>query len=184
MKLKNNGSTLVLLVIIIALVTVLGASIMNIAMMQYEIRLNNTEIKKCLYMSETGLNVAYANAYELLNQAISYAVKKTDEHKLRYTLDETEEENFFENSYKLYVVEHIVNCITDDSNPYVEVTNEDTLAFVGETLHVNVESKYLLDSKLEKTTSVYVVISVPCYANVRNEFYELKDLIIFSNWDV
>ena len=63
---NNKGSTLVLLIIVIALVIVLGASVLNIAVKQYAIKKFNIDSKQAFYFSETGLNEAYVKSCALI----------------------------------------------------------------------------------------------------------------------
>jgi len=70
---NNNGSTMVLLVVAIAVISMLGTSILGVTMMNYKIKKMNTDIKQSFYLSESGLDNAYANAYELISNAVQQA---------------------------------------------------------------------------------------------------------------
>lgn len=70
-KLKNDkGSTLVLLVMAIAIISLLGTSILGVTMMNYKIKKTNTDLKYSFYMSESGLDNAYAESYALMLEAL------------------------------------------------------------------------------------------------------------------
>ncbi len=58
---NNKGSTMVLLAIAMAVIMALGVSILNIAMMQYNIRNYSTDSKQSFYRAEDGLNDVFSN---------------------------------------------------------------------------------------------------------------------------
>ncbi len=178
---NNKGSTLVLLVIVIAIVIVLGVSILNISMMQYELKRFNTESKKTFYMSETGLNVAFVDAYGLMEEATEVSLEKAEEYLFLFPLNEMEAENIFEESYKLYVTANLENRVYRGLNPIVEVTNGGTLVFIDDKLTANVMSKYNSEN-VEKTACVDLIILVPGYYDVKNNVFDLHDYLEFDNW--
>jgi len=177
-----KGSTLVLLVIVMAIIITLGVSILNIAMMQYDLKKFNTEIKQAFYMAETGLNVAYVDACELLREAVEDSLKKSENYLQLYPLNESEAENIFIVNYKLYITANLENSVWRSTNPIVEITNEDTLLFVGDKLTAKVRSKYLSEYDIEKTLYVDLIILVPKYNDMLNTDYEMSDYIVFDNW--
>ncbi|WMJ76669.1 MULTISPECIES: hypothetical protein [unclassified Sedimentibacter] len=70
---NNNGSTLVLLVMTVAVISLLGTSILGVTMMNYKIKKTNSDMKYSFYMSESGLDRAYAEAYSVVLEAVSEA---------------------------------------------------------------------------------------------------------------
>lgn len=67
---NNNGSTMILLVMAIAIISLLGTSILGVTMMNLKIKKTNTEIKQSFYLSESGLDNSYANAYKLVLESV------------------------------------------------------------------------------------------------------------------
>ncbi|MGB4438581.1 MAG: hypothetical protein WBJ13_05000 [Sedimentibacter sp.] len=177
-----KGSTLVLLVIVMAIIITLGVSILNIAMMQYDFKKLNTEIKQAFYMSETGLNVAYVDACGLLRKAVEDSLEKSEEYLQLYPLNESEAENIFIVNYKLYITANLENSVWRSTNPIVEITNGDTLLFIGDKLTAKVRSKYLSEYDIEKILYVDLIILVPEYSEILNTDYEMSDYIDFDNW--
>lgn len=73
-KLANNkGSTLILLVMSIAILSLLGTTILGVTMMNYKIKQANSDMKYSFYMSESGLDRAYAEAYTVIMGAVDDA---------------------------------------------------------------------------------------------------------------
>lgn len=75
---NNKGSTMLILVIAIAVISLLGTSILAVTMMNYKIKLANTEMKEAFYLSESGLDKAYEKAYDLIVKAVQKADEKAD----------------------------------------------------------------------------------------------------------
>lgn len=88
---NNKGSTMVLLVVAIAVISLLGTSILGVTMMNYKIKKTNSDLKYSFYMSETGLDIAYAEAYAVILQAVEdandAAQKEFERHNEQYRLE-------------------------------------------------------------------------------------------------
>ena len=83
-KLKNNkGSTMLMLVMSVSIISVLGVAILGVTLMNYKIKKANTDMKYSFYMSESGLDRAYAAAYAVILDSIDEANKKAQK-----TIDE------------------------------------------------------------------------------------------------
>jgi len=179
---RNHGSTFIVLILTIAITMSLGASLLVVTMMNFKINKVNSEIKQSLYMSETGLNNAYVDAYDLVNNAIIDSVEKVDNYIKIYPSNITEAENVFINSYKLFVTGQIINKIYDNNNPYVQVIDVENLAFDIDKLPVCIQSKYYTDNNILKTTSVNLIIKVPDYNDVINNTIDISNLLKLENW--
>lgn len=70
---NNKGSTMILLVMSVAVISLLGTSILAVTMMNYKIKKANTDLKFAFYMSESGLDRAYAAAYALILDSVKEA---------------------------------------------------------------------------------------------------------------
>ncbi|WP_313163742.1 hypothetical protein [Sedimentibacter sp.] len=68
---SKKGSTLVMLIISVGIISLLGTSILGVTMMNYKIKKANTDLKHTFYMSETGLDKAYDRAYKLVLEAVN-----------------------------------------------------------------------------------------------------------------
>ncbi|MFA9423509.1 MAG: hypothetical protein ACERLG_08010 [Sedimentibacter sp.] len=178
---NNKGSILVLLIIVMAIIIVLGASVLNMAVMQYNIKKFNTQAKQSFYMAETGLNVAFVDAYELMDDAVEDSLKKANEYLLLFPLNEVEAENIFRESYKIYMTTNLEKTVYRNSNPMVEITNGATLLFCSDKLKVNIKSKYNSEC-IEKTACVDIIILIPDYYDLKNNLADLLNYISFNGW--
>ncbi len=70
---SKKGSTMVMLVVIIGIVSILGTALLGVTMVNYKIKRANTDIKQSFYLSESGLDKAYAVAYEYVAEAVRKA---------------------------------------------------------------------------------------------------------------
>lgn len=180
---KNKGSTMVLLVIVIALIIVLGASVLNIAVKQYAIKKFNIDSKQAFYISETGLNESYVKSCLLIDESIRKALQRAEDYLLLNPLDKIEAENIFITKYKIYLRTNIENRIEVVSNPSVEIWNDDTLAFIDDEVTVILKSSYLHENDVDKVTGVELVISVPDFNDVSDGSYDVRNYIQFQNWN-
>ena len=179
---NNKGSTLVLLVIVIALVMVLGVSVLNIVVNQYEIKMFNSETKQSFYMAETGLNEAYVRTCVLINESIQTALQLTEEYLAIYPLNETEAKDMFVTSYIQSIRLNIKSRIDTSLNPSVETINS-PLLFYNNVLKVPLLSSYVNLGNNAKHMWVDLIISVPEFSDIVDSGYDVKDYIEFDNWN-
>jgi len=83
----KKGSTMVLLVIAIGVISLLGTSVLGVTMMNYKVKKTNTEIKEAFYMAESGLDYSYAKAYELVSEAVQHANKEAENFIALFSYD-------------------------------------------------------------------------------------------------
>jgi len=178
----NHGSTLIILIITIAITMGLGASLLVVTMRNFKINKENSVMKQASYMAESGLNYAYVDAYDLVNNAIIDSVEKVEEYIKIYPSNGTEAENVFANNYKLFITGQITNKINDNKNPYVQVIDIENLAFVIDKLTVCIQSKYYTDTNAFKTSSVDLIIKVPDYNDAINNTIDISNVLKLENW--
>lgn len=179
---NNKGSTLVLLVIVIALVMVLGASVLNIVVKQYEIKMFNSETKQSFYMAETGLNEAYVRSCVLINESIQIALQMAEDYLAVNPLNIIETENMFVTNYILNIKTNIKGRVVTAANPSVEIINS-PLLFYNNVLKVPLLSSYANSGNNAKLMWVDLIISVPKFSDVLDGGYDVKDYIEFANWN-
>lgn len=180
---NNKGSTLVLLVIVIALIFVLGTTALNVVMKQYEIKMFNRDAKQSFYMSETGLNESYVKACVLINDSIINALQLAEEYLTINPLNNVEAENIFITNYKLSIESNIRGRINTAANPSVEIRNDGSLVFIDNTMTVFLRSSYIHANDVEKLTWVELIINVPEFSDVLSGVYDVKSYIKFANWN-
>lgn len=180
---NNNGSVLILLVVIIAVITTLGITSLNIAMSQYQVKKTNSGVKKAFYLSEGGLNYAYSQSYDLIVEAAADSLRKSDEYILENQEDVQGASNVFYDNYRQCIRSKIKQKIFNNANPYVEVINS-TFKFIDGELIVQVSSKYLIESGIEKTTYAIISILIPDYLKTKAGLIDFKQLISYKNFDL
>lgn len=179
-KMKSKkGSVLLLVTIITGAMLMLGFTCMQVASTQYKIRKNNSEVKRAFYMSEDGLNYAYAQVYELICEAVTDSIDKSDEFLLHYPDDFQEAENLFYNNYKFNISGSIHNRVKLNSNPLVKVTYCSGMFTEGE-LTMNISSKYVSDSGIMKTTLAGISVMIPDYKKIRTGEIDFTSLLYFN----
>ncbi len=179
---EEEGSTLVLLVMIIAAVILMGTSLLNITMSELNIKQFNSEIKRAFYISESGLNNAYLRLYDLICEASGYSLNKADEYLLSVPGDIAGASNLFEDSYKLYIINNINEGVYDGGNPHTDMTNKGKLSFLEGMLTVKVNSKYVSESGIEGNTNADIIIMVPDYSKTKTGMTDFTSLIKFNGF--
>lgn len=188
---KKDGSTLILLVITIAVLTVLGASLLSVTMINLKIKKSNTEMRQSFYMSDSGLNTAYVDAYGVVLESYNDSIEKVRDYLEIYPLEQTQVENIFEDNYKTYITLNIKSRINKNFNPVVTIQNEGSLYFIEDKLTIEIVSNYKSENT-EKMTACNLIIEIPIY----NDIYEvlsgtiqardivLSKLLSLKNWDI
>ena len=74
----QDGSTLMLVVITIAVLTMLGTALLAMSLMNVNMKANDYRIKKTVYYAESGIDQVYARVGKLVEQAIQTAITNTD----------------------------------------------------------------------------------------------------------
>lgn len=177
---NSKGSTMVLLVIAMAVIIALGVSILNIAMVQYNIRNYSSEAKQSFYMAETGLNVAFSQGYALIEEAAEESLVQADEYLYLYPLDEIGAESVFNAQFKSFITYNFKNRAESQSNPTVKVVNQN-LVFSGNKLTAHLISACSTDN-IEKHVEADIIVLVPAYSDVKNNVFDAADCIMFDNW--
>lgn len=115
---NKKGSTLVLLVVAVGVISLLGTSILGVTMMNYRIKKANTQIKEAFYLSESGLDQTYAKAYEYVQNAVEESNELAKEFIAEFKLDNI---GFLtsNNPYNLCV---ITTPILDENNVQIGVS--------------------------------------------------------------
>lgn len=174
---------LVLVTVILGAMMMLGFTCLHIASTQYQIRKSNSEVKKAFYISESGLNYAYVQIYELVCDAAADSVGKAYEFLLSYPDDPEGASDLFYNSYKINVSSNVYNRVKLSSNPVVKVIACSGL-FMGGELTVRISSKYISDSGIVRTTYADIIVLVPDYQKTKTGAIDFTSLVYFNNFDL
>lgn len=177
----KDGSTLLLMVMIIVTVILLGTTLLGITMSQYKIRKANSEIKRVFYLSETGINESYLDVYSLIYTASNYSLIKAEEYLISNPDDITEATNIYKTNYKQYVIKNVLSYINNNGNPQIKVVNTGNLYFINEKLTVKVSSKYISIVGIEKTIDADIIVYVPDFIKARSGNIEVFKLLDMTN---
>lgn len=182
--LDRRGSTLILLVMTVAVTIMLGVSLMSITLTNYKIKKVNNEASQALYMAEYGFNNSYAKTYTLVNEAVTDSINKAEEYLNEYPENAVEAENIFIDNYKLYITDRISNEICDSANPYVDIYDMEHLIFDAGCLTMRVKSKYVSKNNVVKLVAADIIVNIPDYNESINGTVDCSLLISFRNWKI
>lgn len=177
----DKGSTLVLLLIVIALISLLAASLINILFANYDIKRFNTEDKRAFYLSENGLNESYIITRKLIDEAIVDSSRKAEEYIFEFPLKEEEANDIFIINCQQYIIANIKNRINSHRNPSVEVRS---LKVDKDMLNINIllRSTYVSEKNLVKITWLELIAILPEFDHIRDGRYDIGDYIEFGDW--
>ena len=170
---NNKGSTLVLLVMAIAVISLLGTSILGVTMMNLKIKKTNTEIKQSFYLSESGLDKTYDKTYKFVVDAYMLGNNLAQE----FINDVTGEFVYLNNSKPenpaSIIGEKYKDCIIIEdydplNNTYSVVLKEEEVSKKAEAIYKN-EYKNYLSSRIE---------------SLNNDDGKLKIIVEYHDWDV
>lgn len=178
---KNKGSVLVLTLIIITVVSSISLTTLSIAVSQYQIKKNNSSVKRALYLCEDGINNATLRVYTLVSCACADSAGKADEYIELYPEDIAGAEALFKSNYKSYVINRAVSTINISGNPSTKVANTDELFFIGEKLTLRIRSKYMSADDIEKSVTAELDIWVPCYRDIKTGVTDVSELFVLSS---
>jgi hypothetical protein len=183
MNKKDKGSALVLLTIIIALITVMGSAALSLTFSYFQIKKSYSEIRRSFYMSEKGLDAAYSNCHEVIKNAVCYSLPIAEDYLELYPSEMNEAESVFKENYKLYILNHMSE-IKSTYNPSIEISNEDALAFTGESLTADIASCYISEKDVKQSVGYQLVVKVPMLSDVSMSTENFTFLISTENWSI
>ncbi len=77
---KQDGSTLLLVMITVAILSILGTALISMSMMNVSMRKSDLQVKRSKYYAESGIDQVYARVADIVMFAIEDSGKKTDDH--------------------------------------------------------------------------------------------------------
>ena len=72
--LKEKGSTLMLILITTAILTMLGTALLAMSLMNVTMKANDKRITSTVYLAESGIDQVYARVGSYVEKAIEYAI--------------------------------------------------------------------------------------------------------------
>jgi len=199
----KKGSTMLMIIVFIAILSILGIAIGSLAVSGYKLRSLNEISKNNVYLAESGLDKAYVIIGKLLDEAVNEG--NTAVATAMSTLDLTTpasegntflnsdgtvneenikmyQDNIFKTTYKNTIESNIVNRITqgdylflgESIKPEISIiSNAEELKFNNEKLIMKLQSKFNYKS-IEKNVGIDYEIAVPDYGS----FYYIKSSVV------
>lgn len=158
----EKGSTLMLVVITVAILSLLGTALLSMSLMNINMKYNDVRIKKSQYYAESGIDQVYAYVGKLVSEDIAEAMRLTDEQ----ISDTIEQINDIIETYENYPYD--ADPLNDD---YEIVDVPGYTAIQDYIIEVSPGSdKYLLDTvKLEEDSNDWYKLHFKSQVNAREE---------------
>jgi len=124
---NNQGSVMVLTILVMMVVTVLGTIVINMTMVSYKMKKTNTRAEQNLYLSEAGLDEVFAAVKLTTDEGIRSGNLKVEEFYSTFDIDveKNKEDSLFigedGNIDEVYMKEHINKIFTDEYKRYVKL---------------------------------------------------------------
>jgi ribosomal protein L25 (general stress protein Ctc) len=144
-KISNNeGSALVLLVIAIAIISLLGTSVLGVTMLNLKVKKTNTEIKESFYLSESGLDKAYDATYKLVIDAINISNNNAQLFLQQFTVEKLND--LIEKSKNNEYDDDLIFVIDADGDGIKDSYDEGKIKDRAESIFTNYFYKYVTKS--------------------------------------
>jgi hypothetical protein len=130
---NNQGSVMVLTILVMMVVTILGAIVVNMTMVSYKMKITNTTAEQNLYLSESGLDEVFAAVKLTTDEGIKSGNHKVEEFYNTFDIEveKSKEDSLFidddGNIDELYMRDHVNKIFTDEYKNYVKVNIFDNL---------------------------------------------------------
>lgn len=214
MKLNNNkGFTLILVLLVIAILSILGTTLIGMTIANYKMKLVNTKAKQSFYLSEAGLEESYAKVYNLINDSLVVANSSVEdflddfsyEQEIQNELDGIDslyidengqiDEDYLQDKmnhvFKLEFESNIKGLIKDtieNTDEYHKEYDsievlESSPKFKNEIMELTIKSTYSVDD-VKRKSQVDLVITTPDYNGSYYAEYDGSDSIKVKYNDV
>lgn len=141
---NNKGSALVLLVIAIAIISLLGTSVLGVTMLNLKVKKTNTEIKESFYLSESGLDKSYDATYKLVIDAINISNNNAQLFLQQFTVEKLND--LIEKSKNNEYDDDLIFVIDADGDGIKDSYDEGKIKDRAESIFTNYFYKYVTKS--------------------------------------
>jgi hypothetical protein len=124
---NNQGSVMVLTILVMMVVTILGAIVVNMTMVSYKMKKTNTTAEQNLYLSESGLDEVFAAVKLTTYEGIKSGNLKVEEFYNTFDIEaeKNKEDSLFigddGNINEVYMRAHVNKIFTDEYKKYVKL---------------------------------------------------------------
>lgn len=200
-KEKNRGSTLVMLIFIMGILSMLGTVILSVTITNYKMKVLQSKDKKNLYFAESGIDEAYGKIGQVVDEAIRYGNEKVTEFiesidfdleianyelgikspyvnedgTINYAALESEQNKIFKAEYKRYIVDNIESYIDElnDIGEFDEGNRTISSVFDSDKFILSLTSVYEKNDMKRGVSTEYEII-IPDY----NKPYYIKSNVV------
>lgn len=186
---NNKGSTMVMLVIIITILTMLGMVIISLSVSSYKINKVDSSSKKALYISDGGIQAIYCNIYELVAKAVDEAEDEADnlvkDNKETNTEYEYKQNQKFKSTYVSFINNNKGQYINKSPSLLkkpeliIKINSSKTDSSNSSYIYINRQAEYKVD-KIQKIISAIYKITIPNY----EDKYIIEELIEITDWKI
>jgi hypothetical protein len=124
---NNQGSVMVLTILVMMVVTILGTIVINMTMVSYQMKKTNTTAEQNLYLSESGLDEVFAAVKLTTDEGIKSGNLKVEEFYTTFDIEveKSKDDSLFigddGNVDEVYMKEHVNKIFTDEYKRYVKL---------------------------------------------------------------
>lgn len=159
-RMENNstGSTLIILLLTIAIVVMIGTMALSLAVKNHKMKNLDSELKQTFYLAEAGIDEAYILTLYFINEAIDYAISKVEE------FEETE----MNSNLNLGNIHYLYNNAINDDKLNIVFTGAFKNFVKGNCIDINPNDSLI---ELLKKNSTYVTYE-DGYPKIESEIIE------------
>lgn len=200
--LNQKGSILLVLIMTLSVIILLFYTLLEITVKNHKMKKINSEVKKTHYLAEAGAEEAYIITRNFINNAIFYAVEKTEEfenqnYSIKTNLSNDEINLFFKNVFKNFLKGHCTDI--NPSESLVEVLNREENYYIyeqgfpkiepklfetNEGFSLEVKSVYIRNN-IKKGILVKYDIKIPDYFFLKNsDDFRIEDILELIEWKI
>jgi len=154
-KLGNNGSTLLMVIIVTAVLSILGTVMLSITLMNTSMKYNDLRSKKSMYLAESGIDQVYTLLSIEVDEALKYAQGETQDNMqdLKTVLAETfKDDDEHNHGIYPYTLDFDNDGLNDDFNEN-GIINSDTTK--DAEFYSDVENRIFNTKALQNVSNAY-----------------------------
>ncbi|MTI65418.1 MAG: hypothetical protein FH753_02330 [Firmicutes bacterium] len=175
---KNKGSTLVFLIIVIGFVTLIGTVVYSMCLFNYKNQENINKHQKNFYIIDSVLDISYVTTEDVVNKALKHSFNLIESLE-----DELVDKGYlFRNSYKNYLFRNLEEKIRSNICNYSSLIDENIKVDINIYKNYSGDIIIDIDSYLENAT--YTKISEKLIVKIPGFPPKSYKLVMRKNWHI